>query len=462
MPLAILGVLLALACLVAIRDWRRGWMLIPVFAVLQDPVRKLTPGTPVAISFSIMAIYAAVLFAARRELLAHLRELGRRFPAIYSAAFVVAVTVLIAAVNGLLTFGMKAWQVPLLSLALYLAPLPAVILGYAFLQREEVLYRFFRVYAAVTSIALVGTLLEYFRVKARVLGIVAMPYDYIRHLPGIQIRMLSGFYRAPDIMSWHAAMLTSIGLVMAMRPGSRRPIWIGVAAWGFLSCILSGRRKSIYFVIAFAGAVLWRYFQRLNPRQLLALFAAALMIGVLVMRLESGESTNVYTRGATASNAEILKRLEGGVRETFRQFGYMGAGLGAATQGTRHLPGQTRSLGWQEGGLGKLAVELGLAGLVAVTIFVMLLFRMLLRLTAIGDVPGSSQFLRVALFGFFTANVIGFAASAQAYTDGVLALLTAFLAGCLLATAALDERVAAADVASANKAPAAPAYAATT
>jgi hypothetical protein len=68
-------------------------------------------------------------------------------------------------------------------------------------------------------------------------------------------------------------------------------------------------------------------------------------------------------------------------------------------------------------------------------------FRLLLRLTSIADVRGSSQFLRALLFGLTAANVTGFIVSAQAYTDAVLALTTGFLVGCLFATATLDERL---------------------
>lgn len=444
MALALYLLLLGAACVAAMRDWRRGWLLLPLFAVLQDPVRKLTPNTPVVISFSILAIYATVLFAARGTLIAHFRELTRRFPALTTAGVALAVCMVAALITGFFTFGIETWRVPLLSLALYVAPLPAVILGYAWLQREEQFYKFLRIYAAVTSIAMIGTLLEYARIKLPVLGIVALKFEYYRHLPGLQIRLLSGFYRAPDIMAWHASMLTATGLVMAMRGRSHRMLWIGVTGWGFLNCILSGRRKAVYFVITFALAMLWRYFRRLGGRQVVVFLGAIAVVGLVVMNLATGETTNVYARGATASNAEIVRRLEGGMMETFRQFGLMGAGLGAATQGTRHLPGGTKDVGWQEGGLGKLAVELGLPGLLAAALFAWILFRMLLRLTAIGDVPGSTQYARVALFGFLTANIAGFLGSAQAYSDAMLALCTAFLAGCLLATAALDERLGAA------------------
>ena len=68
----------------------------------------------------------------------------------------------------------------------------------------------------------------------------------------------------------------------------------------------------------------------------------------------------------------------------------------------------------------------------------------MLKISRHPDVPGSSQILRASLFGIVIANVVEFMVSAQAYSDAVLTLMTAFFVGCLLATAVLDERLAAA------------------
>lgn len=434
---------LGVACTIALRDWRRGWFVAIVCGILQDPARKMTPGTPVVMSFSIVAVYAAILYAGRRELLPHARELSRRFLAIASAAVIVLLMLILATMRGLVTFGFSNWEAPMLSLFTYLSPIPAVIIGYVYLQREELLYRFFRFYAAITSVALIGTFIEFQGGAYRVLGLVGVQYEYIRHLPGIQIRMLSGIYRAPDIMSWHAATLTAIGIAMALRAGvSRRVVpWLAVAAWGFLNCMLGGRRKAIYYVAAFVLLLLWRYFRRLQVSQIVAMLVALLLIGGIVRNLASDEGTSVYARGAATTRTEVLQRLEGGVIGTFEQFGLLGAGLGSATQGVYHLLPRDVQLGWQEGGLAKLAMELGLPGLLAVVLFFVALLKLLLRLTSIGDVPGSSQFARATLFALVAANGANFAASAQAYTDPVLTLLTAFFAGCLFATAALDERL---------------------
>ncbi|MBV8516513.1 MAG: hypothetical protein JO197_03825 [Acidobacteria bacterium] len=430
-------------------DWRRGWYLLLACGVLQDPVRKLTPGTPVTISFSIILIYAMILFTARKEMAAALTDFSRRFANLYSATFILILTLAIAAMNGLVTYGVDNWKVPMLGLFTYLAPLPAIILGYTWLQREEQLYQLYRVYAAITSIALIGTILEYFRVRSPVLGLVAQPgVDYIRYFSGMEVRLLSGFYRSPDIMGWHAATLTAIAITMALRSGVRKQvlIWMSVSAWAFLTCLIAGRRKATYFVVVYAAVVLWRYFRRVQNAQVFSLAGVMLILWTVMHHIAAGQQSSAYARAAAASQDEITHRLEGGAWATFQQYGFLGAGLGTATQGAQHvLKGSTEQLGWQEGGLGKLAIEVGLPGLLAIAFVAWLLLAMLMRLTKIPDVPGSSQLGRVSLFGLFLANAATFTASAQAYTDAVLSLFTAFLIGCLFATAALDERLPAAE-----------------
>lgn len=444
MALGLFLLFLTVSVLVAFRDWRRGWIMIILCGAVQDPVRKLTPGTPVLISFLVLILYAAVLFSARHELRANLHEFSRRFSALAATGLMFLFFLFVAAVNGFLTFGLANWKVPLLSLFTYVAPLPALFVGYTFLQREEMLYRFFRIYAIATSLALVGTALEYFRVQLPVLGLVGAQYEYWRHLGGIQVRLLSGFYRGPDIMAWHAATLSAIAIAMAVRAGfgRRGTIWAMVAGGAFTACLLSGRRKAVYYVVAFCLVFLWRYFRRLTGQRVMGMAIVAVIALTILFRFGSAEGTSIYTRGARTTRAEIITRITGGVSETIQQSGVMGAGLGMATQGTRHLVGDTR-LGWQEGGLAKLTVELGVPGLIAALILLLRVIRVSFRLTAIGDVPGSSQFARVMLFALMIANGASFLASAQAYTDAILGLLTAFFGGCLFAMATLDERLAA-------------------
>ena len=452
MALALYLAFLGTASAFALADWRRAWFLVVLCGVLQDPVRKLTAGTPVLISFLVVGLYACVIFGARNAILANLTDFSRRFGQLYTAILAFVLLLVISGLNGLFTYGIDKWKVPLVSFFTYCVPLLAAIFGYAWLQREELMYRFFVFYSAITSLALLGTVFEYSRVQSRLLGLIAFEGDYIRHLPGIQIRLLSGFFRGPDIMAWHAGMLTVIAIGMALRKGFGRSmlLWGGVAAWGFFNCMISGRRKAIYFVLAFTLLFVWRSMKRIASGQIAALLGVLLLLGAVIHHFTRADDASVYAKGAVASRGELAQRLEGGALETLQQYGLMGAGLGAATQGVHHLIGANQQMvGWQEGGLGKLAVEVGLPGMLAIAVMGWIVLRLVLRLTAIDDVPGSSHFIRAMLFAMAGANAAAFMASAQAFSDAVLALTAGFLVGCLFATAALDERLPAAEKAKA-------------
>ena len=447
MILMLFGAVLLVSMAIAFNNWRYGWLAAVVCGILQDPVRKLTPGTPPALTMSIVAVYGVILFAAVTSLQRSRVDFAKRFPNLYSVVALFLVMLVFAALNGLATFGLGAWQVPALSLLIYMLPIPAVLLGYAWLEREEQLVRFFVFYAVLTSVALIGTPLEYFRaLDSPVLGVVAMPGGYVRHLPGLQIRVLSGIYRAPDIMAWHAATLTAVSTILAIRARAftRAWPWIAVAAWGFLNCLISGRRKAIYMAAVFGLVFLLRYLRRLNTTQVALVIALGLATMFVVREVGSREDSQVYTAGAKTTSAEVLQRLEGGVIGTFQENSLLGAGLGSATQGIRHVSGRESDFGWQEGGLAKLAAELGLQGLLAAALVAWAMLRMMLRITSVGDIPGTSQVIRVGLFALVIANIGNFLTSAQAYSDPVLTLMTAFLLGCLFATAALDERLPAA------------------
>jgi hypothetical protein len=437
------GAILLASMAIALTNWRHAWFAAVLCGILQDPVRKMTPGTPAILTMSILAVYGVMIFAALGTLQRNRIDFARRFPNLYSTIVLFLIALVFAALNGLATFGITNWKVPALSFLIYLLPIPAILLGYSWLTDEKRLVYFFQFYAIVTAVAMIGTLLEYVRVQHASLGIVAMPWGFIRHLTGMQIRVLSGFYRAPDIMAWHAAMLTAIGIMLALRARAltRAWPWMAVAAWGFFNCILSGRRKAVYMVAVFGAVFLWRYVRRMKTAQVALVLLLAVSLVLVVRKIQSSEGTEVYARGTRTTASEVLQRLEGGFFGTIEQNSILGAGLGSATQGVRHVSGLRTDFGWQEGGLGKLTSELGLPGLLVAAVLAWALFRMMLRIATVGDIPGTTQLIRVALFAMVVANISNFLASAQAYSDPVLVLMTAFITGCLFGTATLDERL---------------------
>ena len=446
--------LLLLACVIAFLDWRRGWYLAIVCGVLQDPVRKMTTGTPVVITFSVVLVYLFVLLSAQGQLQNTLGDVSKRFGSLYLAVSIFVVFLVLAAANGLITYGLEYWKAPALSFIIYLMPIPALLLGYTFYRRDEDLLPFLVFYAVLTSIALIGVVLEHQGLRWSALGLVAATEgSNIRMLPGIQLTMLAGFYRGPDILAWHAAMLAAIGIAMSIRARvlSAAWPWMIVAAWGVYACFLSGRRKALYMVLVFVAVFVWRYARRLNAPQAVSFTTLVLLLFVVTHRLATSEGTDAYVRAAALQQGELFTRLEGGFSETIEQSGFMGAGLGTATQGTQHFT--QKSFSWQEGGLGKLAIELGVPGVIAAAFLLFVLINYMLKITRAPDEPGTSQIIRCMLMAMLVANMANFIASAQAYSDPVLTLMTAFLGGCLLATAATESRLAAAAAATAPAVP---------
>jgi hypothetical protein len=107
---------LILGVAVSLVDWRRGWLIALLVGVIQDPARKITPGTPVVMTFSIIVIYFAILFAAQSTLLRHLTEMRRRYTQLFVVGSLLLIFLIVAAINGLVTFGIDFWMVPALSL----------------------------------------------------------------------------------------------------------------------------------------------------------------------------------------------------------------------------------------------------------------------------------------------------------------------------------------------------------
>src|SRR5204863_20389 len=233
MILIVFGAILLVAIMVALLNWRHGWFAAMVCGVLQDPFRKMTPGTPAAMTMSVVLVYGVIIIAAAATLHRNRRDFALRFPNVYSAVSVVII----------------------------------------------------------------------FPMRARVLT-----------------------------KAWP---------------------WIIVTGWAFLNCIISGRRKAVYMVLAFALAFFWRYFKRLSIAQLSTILAIGLALMGVVYFVGGSEKSSVYTKGTRTSSAEVFERLEGGTFGSIEQHGIFGAGLGAATQGVRHVIGTETDLGWQEGGMGK-------------------------------------------------------------------------------------------------------------
>ena len=116
-------------------------------------------------------------------------------------------------------------------------------------------------------------------------------------------------------------------------------------------------------------------------------------------------------------------------------FGWLGAGLGTGSQGTNDIAEANNIPRWAaEGGLGKVAMELGVPGLVLAVWLLSALARHIRR-TLLAMTRASPQHARVSfgLIAFLVANAATFSVATQAYSDLFVLLILGWCLGFLLA-----------------------------
>ena len=68
---------------------------------------------------------------------AHAADFAAASSSVHNGIFVFVFLLLVAAMNGVMTYGFDKWMAPMVSFVTYTVPLIAALLGYAWLQREE-------------------------------------------------------------------------------------------------------------------------------------------------------------------------------------------------------------------------------------------------------------------------------------------------------------------------------------
>lgn len=427
--------LVALASVLAFKDWRRGILLMLVIAALQDPVRKMLPGAPAFMVLCFFPVWLATFLGAvsGKERVFGLFKSQHPQIAGWMAMLIAA---MIPGVLVTLQYGGSAWIVACLGLLSYMLPLSGLIIGVALMRDLVALKRFMMAYSVIAAVMLIGAPLEYFEVfpNWNALGTATLNKDWVRYIShGHTIKLHAGFYRSPDIMGWHAATLMIFSLTLFLLPGRYRAYWLGMAAWAGICLLISGRNKMIFMPMVWAVVMLTLQIRYGRVARLGRIAAAAgvalLSVGMIASQgnLEQDYFLHVST-GGDGVFERLRKDSLDTVRETYRQSGVWGIGIGSASQGRQHIDAKV-GRGWQEGGLGKLIAELGLIGLVVVFITAFSIAMLLHR--GLGRVPrvAETQLAYSAILGFVAANLACFVNSHLAFSDGGVVLLAAVMLG---------------------------------
>ncbi len=450
--LLLLALFAPLALLLASGDWRGGVLYSVVVGFLQDPLRKITPNQPglyVALVLVSIGLSGLVLYGRRgslqlRWLVGGDRQLLTLIP--WALALLA-----IQAANGLLRFGS-----PLLTgigVAFYIAPLIGLWLGFQFAQRSAALPRLLRLHVLLAAVFGLTVWLSFQGTLSGELVREVGPGVQI-NLPqlGVMIQGFSGLWRSSEIAAWHLGAAACFLIILGV--SSRQPLLLALAALLAATLLavslLTGRRKVLTLVAGFSALYGLLVAPRSRPQQRGDLLVGGLLAVTLVMLFAAlGLDTPEPGSGVYGAFVERAGTVWGDIDDRIQQLGVgsllaglqasggLGLGAGAVAQGagTLGLEGAGQSVSYAaEGGLGKLVIELGVAGLVLALLLGVGLIRIFARiLRALRSAPAGFAFFHLGLLAFVVANLPLFLVASQVYGDPFVLILLGICAGGVLA-----------------------------
>lgn len=440
MALYLFGFLVLVGCGRASMQWRGAFFVMVVLAAVQDPLRKLVPGAP---GWLVLAS-APVMFAAAAQMVLSQPQWWGTFRANYPDLGRAVVWLALASVPAAVisaTYGPGSWMFTLLGLASYSILILAIVMGYQFALSEEHLRRFLAFYCLLTGVMLTGSFVEYFgwAPDTRVIGTRELGMHWVRHIPGVVVELIAGFYRSPDVMGWHAAATVMLAALLAISSrGWARWGWGLLAVFAFAALLVCGRRKMVFMIPAFFLICAWLYWmvgKRGGMGGVIGLLLFPLVSVAVVGDWLGDDSTHVtyYLEGAIDTIDQIESHGFESVYATYQQSGFFGAGLGFATPGSHNVPA-TRPYTWQESAPSRVMVELGVPGLVALLLVVVRLLRAGWRVTRLQLQAASPYALYpMGLFAFFIVNVGSLVVSGQILGDPFVASFLGLVLGVVLA-----------------------------
>jgi len=337
----------------------------------------------------------------------------------------------------------------------YLAPLPAILLGYQFSRSEREITKLIKVYLTVGVLMVAGIYLSYAGFDWKVLKSVGVGL-FIYSLEKGRLDLYPGFLRSPEIAAWHAAACVCLFIVLSLSIRRNTVFkWSSGVLVMFLlgALLLTGRRKFLVEIVLFVSiyALLLIWFRRTAIKSAVIsksaiLLAAGLILGsVGYMYIASDEAATeilpYYERGMSVRN-DVTERVSVMTVDSFElviaQNGILGSGAGTGSQGTQQFGGGANLVGGAaEGGLGKVLAELGVPGLLLLLWLVISLGRYMWAIAKdiaqAKDVDPSLGKLVFGLEAFLITNGFVFVIAHQVFGDPFVLIVLGFFIGFVMA-----------------------------
>lgn len=425
----------AVATMIAIANWRAGVVLWMVVAVLQDPIRKVTPGTPIYLTVAFLPVYVAAFFGLLSSQKV-LRTFAREFPALHQL-FQVMIVMLLASAGFGYIMTHKSVMAAGMGIASYVGGLPAIYCGYAFLKKDYKSLDWLMLgFAIMTAIMLVGVPLEHFGVSFSQpwLGTIATTGKTYRWFNDYdRVAMVSGFYRSPEIMGWHAMAMVISSFYLYLRRPSLAVIWSLLATWGCYGVFLSGRRKMLLMLFVFAAVFLASSTFRSRRRIIKAMVLTSLVLVPAIFYMVDDLYRMSLQSGVDTAGAKATEKMLTGPLWLAGVVGPFGYGVGTLTQGAQHYV-QMLDIPLVEGGMEKVMVEVGLVGLLLVFVVAYQLLILGRQSLKTGQRYSSNEVAPAFCFSYIAANLAAFLVAFQFLGDPFIGTFLGLFIGMLLST----------------------------
>src|SRR6185503_6298317 len=453
--------LVIVAMVLCLANWRTGVLACLVVGFLQDPLRKLVPGEPVVFTVLVGGPLVITLLGA------YLRKVPLSFKPLNAWNDVLrrpirCFLLMVFLQSGAAFFKTGSAIVAGIGALSYLAPLPAILLGYYFCRTDRDIAKIIKVYLILSVVMTLSVYLSYAGVNWTVLKQVGegiFIYSWERG----RLDLYSGFLRTPEIAAWHAAAAACLLLLAALAIKTNAVLKCagGALVVGLLGVILlTGRRKflveivlfvSIYFLmlIWFRGTAIT---SAILAKSALLLVSGLALGSTAYMYVATDRTTSeirpYYERGVSVQG-DVTKRVEVMTFESFQyviaQNGILGSGAGTGSQGVQHFGGQTTGAA-AEGGLAKVLAELGVPGFLLMLWLVISLGRyvwsILRFVTDAEGVDPSLKKLALGLVAFLVTNAFVYTIAHQVFGDPfVLIVLGLFLGFVMALPKAVNRRI---------------------
>lgn len=436
--------------LLCLAHWRAGVLATLVIGFALDPMRKLVAGEPLYFSVLVFVLVGATMLGLRvrgislspRPIFAWSSVL--RVPSLLFLLLVVVQCVAAVARSG-------SWIIGAIGLIAYLAPIPGVLIGFAYARSTQEVRKLVHWYVGAVVVMTVGIYLSRAGYDWKVLDAVGA--GLVAYTPtGEQLRLASGFFRSPEIAAWHVAMATCL-TIMLFLSHRRLAAYLWPTAllllYFVVALMFTGRRKGIVEIAIFVLAFLLMitYFRKRAMKTALILGVVCLAtIGIFAVT-EIGDALGITGYAARGSNIGITEvdryqRVSmGAIKYVIQRNGWLGSGAGTASQGAQYFGGGTQIVGRSsEGGIGKVVAELGVPGLVMLAVMGVGLAYYLWKVARAATRGGGRRAnYAYGMIAFLFANAVMFAVAHQVFGDPLVLYVIGLVTGMTFAIPHMSE-----------------------